>query len=175
VAEEQSDTVFGPEAVKVWAEFSAEEHEQARKAFRFVAPDMIERPVPLVVLVLDDDLPADSVAIIIADPGNSDQPMLVFSRRTYNNAAWGMAGHVQTSRKANALLRHFGRLDVTAGAMVVGPDRNTLLELEMPHQSLWESGDLTGLITAATSSESVDVPDVGRGQLYRFRTPARWG
>jgi hypothetical protein len=171
MGEEQRDTLFGLEALKAWAELSAEEREQARKAFRFVAPDMIERPAPLVVLVLDEDLPADTVAIIVAYPGNSDRPMLVFSRRTYSNAAWVMAGHVQNSKKANALLRHFGRLDVTAGAMVVGPDRNVLLELEIPHQSLWATGDLSELSTVATSTESVDVPDLGRGQLYRFSEP----
>jgi len=172
MAEEQSDTVFGPEALKAWAEMSAEDREQARAAFRFVAPDMPEPTLAL--LVLDGDLPANTVASIIADPTNSDHQMLVVSRRTYRYAGLVGATHALTSNKAKALLRQLGRLDVTSGGSVVGPDRNSLFELPMPDQSRRsETESLTHLTAVATSSESVDLPNVGRGQLYRFNDPLR--
>jgi hypothetical protein len=171
MAEAQSDTVFGPETLKAWAEMSAENREQSRAAFRFVAPDMPEQSVAL--FVLDEDLPAKAVASIVEDPANSDYQSVVVSRRTYSYAALRMGVQAIVSSEGKALLRKLGRLDVTAVGTVVGPDGSSLFELEMPDQSLFkETESLTHMITVATSSESLDLPNVGRGKLYRNGNPS---
>jgi hypothetical protein len=172
MAEEQSDTVFGPEALKAWAEMSAAEREQARAAFRYVDPGLPEPSVALVVL--DRDLPANTVASIIEDPVNPDHQLVVVSRRTYSYAAFTMAMRAVISDNGKTLLRRFGRLDVTVGATVVGPDRNSLFQVKIPDQTLFkERESLTHMITVATSSEPFDVPNLGRGQIYRNNDPLR--
>jgi hypothetical protein len=172
MAEEQSGTVFGLEALKAWAEMSEEEREQARAAFRYVDPDLPEASVALVVL--DEDLPANTVASIMVDPANSDHQLVVVSRRTYSYAAHTMAMRAIISDKGKTLLRQLGRLDVTAGATVVGPDGNSLFQVEVPDQALFrETESLAHMISVATSSESIYVPHVGRGQVYRNNDPLR--
>ena len=156
------------DATRDWPKMSAEEQAEHDAIFRMLLADRIKPPPPVVILLVDEDLPANTVASVVADPTNSARPMLVFSRRTYSFAARVMANYVPTSKKANALFRQFGRLDVTADAKVVGPDRRTLVEFKLPPQVMWDMTDLTELTAGATSSESVELPDVGRGQLYRF-------
>lgn len=79
-----------------------------------------------------------------------------------------MANYVLTSKKANALFWQVGLLDVTADATIVGPDRNTLIELQMPNQSLWEPPGFDRL------GNHGDVERIGGRssgwprQLYRF-------
>jgi hypothetical protein len=166
----------GPTALKAWAEFSAKEREQARLAFRMVGRmEGIDMPEPsLALLVLDEDLPANTVASIVADPINSDHQVLAVSRRTYSYAATHMAAQLLANNKTRGLLKHLGRLNVTSGATVVGPDGSSLFDVEMPDPALLrETESLTHMITVATSSESVEIPQVGRGQLYRFDDPAR--
>jgi hypothetical protein len=173
VTEKQLYVRADREARAAWPEMSPEEREELQAALRIVRADRIEKPLPLVIFVLDEDLPANTVASIVEDPSNSGHPMLVFSRQTYSFAAWVMAAYVQYSKKANALFRQLGRLDVTASATIVDRDRNTLVELKLPPQSLWYMRDLTQVTTGATSSESVELPDMGRGQLYRFPSRVR--
>jgi hypothetical protein len=171
MAKEPSDVVFGREALKAWAAMSAHDREQARAAFRSVAPEVPEPT--LAVIVLDEDLPGNSVASIVGDPISSDRQVLVFSRRTYNDAAFVMATDALASYKTKELLGRFGRLDVTTGATVVSPDRKSLFELQRPDPSLLSATEnLTHLVTVATSSESVEVPNLGRGKIYRFNTPS---
>ena len=170
--EDQPDVVVGREALKMWAARSVEERDEARAAFRYVAPDFPEASVA--VVVLDGDLPANTVASIIADPANSDHQLVVVSRRTYSYAAFTMAMRAIISDNGKPLLRQVGRLDVTADASVVGPDRHSLFQVVMPDQPLFkETKSLTHMITVATSIESIDVPDVGRGEIYRNNDPLR--
>ena len=166
----------GPKALRAWAELSESERDEARRAFRMVARmEGTDVPEPsLALFVLDEDLPANTVASIVADPTNSEHQLLAVSRRTYSYAATYMAAQVLANDKAKGLLKQLGRLNVTNAAVVVAPDGRSLFEVEMPEQSLLrETESLSHMITVATSSESADVPNVGRGQLYRFDDPAR--
>jgi hypothetical protein len=166
----------GPKSLKAWAEISAKEREEARRTFRMVARmEGIDMPEPsLALLVLDKDLPANIVASIVADPINSDHQILAVSRRNYSYAATHMAAQVLANDKAKGLLKQLGRLNVTSGATVVGPDGSSLFDVEMPDPALLrETESLTHMMTVATSRESVEIPQIGRGQLYRFDDPAR--
>lgn len=171
MAWEPNYVVVGPEALKRWAERSVEEREEARAAFRYVDPNM---PGPSVALVvLDGDLPANTVAGVVQDPANSDHQLMVVSRRTYSYAALLMAAQAIISSEGKALLGQLGRLDVTAEGTVVGPDGRSLFEVEMPDQRLFkETKSLTHMIMSATSMESVDLPKLGRGEIYRNGDPS---
>jgi hypothetical protein len=162
---EPPDVVFGPAALKAWAEISAEDRAQAKAVFAAQGA-----PAPtLSIVVLDGSLPPGFAATIVPDPTANGKRLLLFSRSSYNDAAFAMVTQILGNARMASVPNTSDGFHMMANGTVLDAELRPVFELTLPETALTKTSEtLDHLIAVATSAESIVLPKFGPGKIYRF-------
>lgn len=166
---EPSDVRVGRDALKVWAEMSKEERAQAMAAFAAEGGGAGDIPSTLGIVVLDEDLPLSTAAAIIPDPERTNGHLVVLAQGSYSDAVFSMVTQTLAHAETSGLVKRHSQLRVTTSATLTNEKMDPLMELRPPDAELTRtSATLYHLMAIATSAKPIDVPNLGKGTVYRF-------
>jgi hypothetical protein len=159
------DAIVGKAALQIWAAMSPEERAQARAAFALTRGGPPHR-VPSIV-ILDEELPNNAVAVIAADPDVPDGRLVVISRSNFNDATLALATQLLATQRSP--MSESGELHIARNATVSDRANRVLFQLNSPDQELTNSSEaLSNLTATAISNSPIHILNLGGGRVYRF-------
>lgn len=166
MANDRSDTEFAPAALKWLADLPKEDR---RELFVLLAEASRQPGAAAIGFVVVEALPGQEVARIVQDPNRAHRRFVVFSNRSYTDAAFAMVAQALGNREAATAIAGQRQVRVMTGGRLLDADSTVLFELRPPPSELERTSESLGhLKAAAVSQEPIEIPSLGKGSLYRF-------